>query len=132
MDNQQYDPNNQGQNGQYSGPGGGTDNTKLYSILSYLGPLFIVGLVMDPDNQRVRFHVNQGIVLLITWVVLGFATGIVSLIIGWIPFVGSLIRAILGLVAGGGGIALMIVGIIHAANDELTPLPIIGGIEVLK
>ena len=41
-------------------------NVKLYSILSYIGILWIVGvLVKEKDNKTVKFHVGQGMLLTI-------------------------------------------------------------------
>ena len=41
-------------------------NVKLYSILAYIGILWIVGLlVKEKDNKTVKFHVGQGMLLTI-------------------------------------------------------------------
>ena len=74
-----------------------------------------------------RFHVNQGLVLFLSELILG----IVCSIIGVIPIVG-IIGSILSGVIGIIGIVFMIIGIVHAANDEEVPLPVIGGITILK
>jgi len=54
--------------GSNGNPGGTTpltkaNNTKLFSVLAYFSVLWLVGLLADPDNPKVRFHVNQGILL---------------------------------------------------------------------
>ena len=41
---------------QYTMP---VDNTKAFSILSYIGILWLVGLLADRYNPRVRFHDRQ-------------------------------------------------------------------------
>ena len=51
--------------GSNGNPGGTTpltkaNNTKLFSVLAYFSVLWLVGLLADPDNPKVRFHVNQG------------------------------------------------------------------------
>ncbi len=35
------------------------NNTKLFSVLAYFSVLWLVGLLADPDNPKVRFHVNR-------------------------------------------------------------------------
>lgn len=104
-----------------------SSNEKVFNVLAYIGILFVVGLIADGQNPKVRFHVNQGLVLFVTEVVLG----IICSIIGVIPIVG-IIGSILSGVVGIVGLIFMIIGIIHAANDETVPLPIIGGITILK
>ena len=38
-----------------------SDNTRVYSVLAYIGILWLVGLLADRHNPRVAFHVNQGL-----------------------------------------------------------------------
>ena len=50
--------------GSNGNPGGTTpltkaNNTKLFSVLAYFYVLWLVGLLADQDNPKVRFHVNQ-------------------------------------------------------------------------
>lgn len=104
-----------------------SSNEKVYNVLAYIGILFIVGLIADSQNPKVRFHVNQGLVLFLAEVVLGIVCGIISAI-PFIGFIGSICSGIIGIV----GVVFMIIGIIHAANDEEVPLPVIGGIIILK
>ena len=106
-------------------------NDKVYGILSYIGILFLVPLLAG-KTQFARFHANQGIVLFIADVILGIligiTTGVLSLlgVIGWI--LGGIISGVLGL----GIFILMIMGIVNAANGEMKPLPVIGGIKIIK
>ena len=44
-------------------------NTILFSILSYLGILWLIPLLVEKNDKIVRFHVNQGIVLCIFYVI---------------------------------------------------------------
>lgn len=104
-----------------------TDNTKLYSILAYIGILFVVGLIADPNNHKVRFHINQGIVLFIFEIVVS----IVLSVFAFIPFLGLLFLFI-SWIAWIAYLALAITGIVNVTKDEQKPLPIIGGITILK
>lgn len=95
-------------------------NNKLMAAISYIWILFLVPLFAAKDDAFARFHANQGLVLLIV--------NIALYIISIIPFVGPIISGI-------GGIAtliFMILGIINALKGEMKPLPLIGGIEIIK
>jgi uncharacterized membrane protein len=110
----------------------GSDNTKLYSILSYIGILFLVGLIAEPGNSKARFHYNQGIVLCIAEVVLGILVAILSGIIFAISWQLYWLTGIISFIFWAGCIALSIIGIINANNGEEKRLPVIGNINILK
>jgi len=126
---------------QYTMP---VDNTKAFSILSYIGILWLVGLLVDRYNPRVRFHVNQGIILTIFGIAVNVAISIVKSIISIIFIhsfsgfmmlsqLGMIVNGILSLAGTGLCIAYMIIGIMHAAQGREEPLPIIGTLfQVLK
>lgn len=126
---------------QYTAP---ADNTKAFIILSYIGILWLVGLLVDRDNPRVRFHVNQGIILTIFQIAVNVSFSITKSIINIIfiqSFSKVLIVSQLGILANGiislTGTCLclvfMIIGILNAAQDRDEPLPIIGTLfQVLK
>ena len=106
-------------------------NEKVFGVLGYIGILFLIPLLAG-KTKFARFHANQGIVLFIADVILGIligiTTGVLSLlgVIGWI--LGGIISGVLGL----GIFILMIMGIVNAANGEMKPLPVIGGIKIIK
>lgn len=106
-------------------------NEKVYGILGYIGILFLVPLLAG-KTEFSRFHANQGLVLFLADIVLGVLIGItvgVLSLLGVIGVVlGSIISGVLGLVI----FVLMIMGIINAANGEMKPLPVIGGIKLIK
>ena len=90
------------------------DNSMLMSILAYIGVLVIIPLLMEKENMAVRFHVRQGLVLLvielIAWVVaewmflLAFPMGIVNI----------------------GALILSIIGIVNVVQKRQQPLPLVG------
>ena len=51
-------------------------NTILFSILSYIGILWLIPLLVEKNDKVVRFHVNQGIVLFIFDIIGSIAVGI--------------------------------------------------------
>lgn len=101
-------------------------NEKVYGILAYIGILFIVPLAAG-KTEFSKFHANQGIVLFIAEVVLGIVCGIISAI----PFVGIVGGILSGLISLA-SLVFMILGIVSAAQGEMKPLPVIGGIRILK
>lgn len=94
-------------------PQGVSNNTGM-AILAYIGLLVIIPLVTNKDDQFVKFHSKQGLVLLIVWFIANFLWTIP--VLGWIaaPFVNL------------GCFILSIIGIINAANGQTKELPIIG------
>jgi len=86
-------------------------NTAM-AIIAYI--IFFVPLLTDVKNDPfVRYHVRQGLILFIFWIIVSFVQWIPPLyMITWILHLGLLV--------------LLIIGIIHAANGEKKPLPIIG------
>lgn len=95
-------------------PQGGQKNV-LMAVLCYLGILVIVPLVTEAKNDSfVKFHIKQGLVLLIAWVVAGVA-GMVP-VLGWIaaPFLALFL------------FILFVIGIINAVSGKEKALPLIG------
>ena len=119
-----------------------SDNTRVYSVLAYIGILWLVGLLADRHNPRVAFHVNQGIILTVTSAVLGIASGILAGILGgilgaifsfvpggffwWGPW--SVLSAVFHSLWGIVMLIYMILGIRNAVRGEEKPLPIIGNL----
>ena len=103
------------------------EKNKVFAVLAYIGLLFLVPLLAAPDSKFARYHTNQGVVLFITVIVVS----IVGAILGFIPFLGCIIR--LGLVAVWICLLVfMILGILNAANGRYKPLPLIGHFTILK
>lgn len=106
-------------------------NTILFSILSYIGILWLIPLLVEKNDKVVRFHVNQGIVLFIFDIIGSIAVGILSAIFVFIPvisFLENVIASLFGILC----FVLMIIGIVNAANKSEKPLPIIGKFQILK
>ena len=106
-------------------------NDKIYGVLAYIGILWLVGLLAG-KTEFAKFHANQGLVLFIAEIVLGIVGGIVSAILMFVPIVGSIIGGLVVAAISLGSLALMIMGIVNAAQGQMKPLPIIGGIRIIK
>jgi len=116
---------------------GDAEQNKGMAILAYL--LFFVPLIAGTHKTSnfVRYHTNQGIVLIIFYVAFGIVISILSAIIVGIAsatFAFGLLLAIptivglLWLVP----LVLVIIGIVNAATGKMKPLPIIGKFTILK
>ena len=104
---------------------------KVMGILAYIGILFLVPLFAAKNSPYSRFHANQGLVLCLASIAYGIVYGILAVILVWIPIIGWITIALLGLVSIVFYV-FMILGIINACSGEVKPLPIIGGITILK
>lgn len=88
------------------------------AIVAYI--IFFIPLLVDgaKNDPFVKFHVKQGLVLLLLCIA-------VSILGSIIPFIGWFIIAPLGSIFA---LVLFIMGIINAANGVEKPLPLIGAI----
>ncbi|MCD8310985.1 MAG: hypothetical protein LUD43_00555 [Firmicutes bacterium] len=113
------------------------DNSKLYSVLSYIGIGWLAGLLIKPEknNPRVRFNVGQGIIVSIVTVALTIIATIISALLGIIVAltkstvflaIAGVISALLNLFVIAVAVFYMVYGIINAARDKEKVLPIIG------
>lgn len=96
------------------------EQNKVIALLAYI--LFFIPLLAAKDSPYAMFHANQGLVLLL----LGISVSIVSSII---PIIGWFIIGPIGTIFV---IVLAVIGIVNALNGKAKPLPLIGGITILK
>jgi uncharacterized membrane protein len=75
----------------------------------------IIFLLLEKDNKFVRFHAVQSIV------VFG-AISVVSIVLGWIPILGTIISSLLGILA----FVLWIILMVKAYQGQLFKLPVAG------
>ncbi len=93
---------------------GGQKNTGM-AILCYFGILVLIPFLTDAKNDPfVKFHIKQGLVLLITYLIVGVITAIP--VIGWM--IGGIAWILL--------LILFIMGIVNAAGGKEVELPVIG------
>ncbi len=104
-------------------------NDTLMGILAYLGILCLVPLLAAKDDAFAQYHAKQGVNLLLLEVVLmvlqwvvGFGGLFIGL--GFIFFIFPLVWL--------GILVLSILGIVNVVNHKMEPLPLIGGIKLIK
>ena len=89
----------------------GTGKNVGMAALCYFGILVLIPFLTDAKNDPfVKFHIKQGLVLLISYIIVSF--------IIWIPLVGWILGIIMFI--------LFIMGLINALGGKETPLPVIG------
>jgi uncharacterized membrane protein len=111
-----------------------SDNDKLMGVLAYLGILVLIPLLAAKDSKFAQFHAKQGLTLFAGEVILFVLNWIVTIIL-FSSFAGLGIGSLLSLVLwviGVGFLVLSIIGIINVVNGEQKPLPLIGGIKLMK
>lgn len=95
------------------------EKNKAMGILAYI--LFFIPLLAAKDSKFAMYHANQGLALFISAVA-------AQVFAHLIPFIGWLLGSLCSL----GVLVLMVVGIISASKGEMKPLPLIGGLNILK
>jgi uncharacterized membrane protein len=107
------------------------EKNKIFGIIAYLWILCLVPIIVAKDSPFAKYHANQGLVLFILEIVISVTLYILSVVITTILPALYFIVPILGLVHLG-PLILLIMGIINAAAGKCVPLPLIGGIKLLK
>ncbi len=98
------------------------DQVKIVSALAYLGLLFFLPLVTNPESKFGKFHANQGLILLIASLVINTVGTIIPLL-GWFLILplGNLFVFI-----------LFIIGVLNALGKKEKRLPVIGQFDLIK
>ena len=94
---------------------------KLMAILAYLNLLVLIPLFAAKNSPFARFHVNQGIILLLITIVINVLDSVVFIL----P---NIIFTILRILI----IALVLLGIYNVISGKAKELPLIGGIKILS
>jgi|GEM_PF-219492 len=101
------------------------EKNKTFGILAYI--IFFIPLLAAKDSPFAKYHANQGLALCLTMLVSLTVLGILSMI-PFIGFVFGMLHILLYL----GFLGLVVMGIINAAAGKCVPLPVIGGIKLIK
>lgn len=108
------------------------ENDKALAVISYIGILSLVSYFVAPKTSPyARFHAVQGLNLFIFECILSVSNTLLRGIFSWAwP-----IRTILTGATSIAGIALFvlaIIGIVNASKGEMTELPVVGSLGIVK
>lgn len=102
-------------------------NNKAMAILAYLGCLVLIPMFAAKDSRFVKYHIRQGLILLITELIFYVGYCILSFTILSISWRLYFIVKAVGLVRYLFPV-LTVIGMINAANGKKKALPVIGNI----
>lgn len=100
---------------------------KVTGIVGYLTWIGLVVAFCAGDKEGAKFHLNQSLVIWLAEIVVALISGVGSAIPG-VGLIISLVAGICQLVLA----VFWVMGLINAVKEEEKPLPIIGGIQILK
>lgn len=100
----------------------------LHCALSYVYILWLVGLLSDVQNPKVKFHVNQGIILSVLSFSTLIAISLMSNVLYYIAPILSCVTALLQLLWITFSLFFIIFGIKNAITGKCEPLPFIGNL----
>jgi len=121
-----------GYNTRSSGFNSFKENDKALAIISYIGVLSLVSYFITPkNNSYARFHAVQGLNLFILECILGVTRAILSGGLFWSRYLRMIVSGTASLV-GVGLLVLAILGIVYASRGEMTELPVISSLKIVK
>ncbi len=94
---------------------------KLFALLSYVVPLFLLVPVVQRNNAFALFHAKQAIGL---WIAAIVASVAISLVFRVLPI--AILATLISLAFTVAVVGLLVVGAIAAWNERAAPLPLIG------
>lgn len=106
----------------------------FYCYFAYVGPFWFIGLFSGSRNRSLRFHVNQGLVLFICEMIAIFLVRAAAGALRLITFadIGVWLARLLWLAAAAGMLWLSAKGMLNVAKNRKEPLPVIGGITLIR
>ena len=106
---------------------------ELYSYFSYIGPLWLAALFGEAGSSRkLRYHINQGLMLFLLEVLLTAAALILRKPIRSVPRAGNYLFFALAALFVGVCFVLAVKGMMNVAKGKEEPLPVIGRITLIR
>lgn len=100
---------------------------KMYCLLSYIYIFWIVGLLSERKDPKVRFHVNQGIILSVVISLLWISLKVVCAVLLSISKVFAIITSLLNLLFLIMILTYISIGVYNVLKDQEEKLPLFGG-----
>lgn len=91
-----------------------SDNSTLMGVLAYIGILVIIPFLTSRNDPFVKFHIKQGVVLVVIEIVLYVIGSMVWMLAPLLMFVNL------------GALVLSIIGIVNVIQKKQEPLPLVG------
>ena len=98
--------------------------------LGYL--IFFLPLILCPSSRYGRYCANQGLLIALAAVVIWFATWLVTLLLGWIPLLGGILRVAFWLVRFAVSLFAIYLTYLACAKGDARAIPGIGHISIIK
>lgn len=114
-----YQPNQQQGQGYQTNPADIAEN-KGICVLCYLGILLLIPLLTKPNSGYVKYHSNQGLLLVLFNIAISIL--MVIPILGWIVGIAGWVFSVV----------CLIMGIINTTSGVMKPLPLIGKFSLIK
>lgn len=105
------------------------EQNRLAAAFGYV--IFFIPLLLCPNSKLGRFAANQGLLGFLATLAVIVAFWIVNLLLGWIPIVGVLFKAV-GYLCRLAVLGVMIYGGVTCYRGEARPLPYIGQYEFFR
>ena len=93
---------------------------KVLSVLCYFSLFILIPLVAKPDSAYIKFHINQGLILILA--------GIISSLMFIVPILGWIAGALSYIFL----LVCCIIGVVNAFLGKAKQLPLIGNYVILK
>jgi len=100
------------------------EKNRVFAILAYIGPLFLVPLLAAGNSKFARFHAGQGLTFFLYCVIIYIVSFIFSFL-GLLQFLISFIGSIIGFL-------FFVLGVYNAATGKAIELPYIGKFKIIK
>ncbi len=94
---------------------------KGMAVLCYLGILILVPAISGNKSPYVKFHMNQGLLLLIGQLAVGLLSYLLPSILFFIPTIAWVALLV-----------FWIIGLVNAGSGKYQRLPLVGNIQILK
>lgn len=106
---------------------------ELYSYFSYIGPLWLAALFGEAgNNRRLRYHINQGLLLSLLETVFIVAALLLKKPICSVPKAGNYLFFSLAALFFAVSIVLAVKGMVNVSQGKQAPLPVIGHITLIR
>ena len=126
---------------QYQGPGQyymppaaqpGQEIKKGMAVLCYVPGCVIISLLAARKNPFVRFHINQGLLLFILFIIASMVSSLASYVLLDISLAAAVVVMAIAIILYVMVSVFSLLGIIHAAKGQTKPSPLVGRVKILK